>query len=96
MMLARMLPIVFPQMITWPYFKAGNRKPLQDSYKVVGSQNMYQKSVREHYKFQNPLLPDACWSRYFSVFERALHMQPRVGSPQPQEKVPKPVGVRHL
>ena len=29
------------------------------------------------------------------MFGRALHGQPRVGSPQPQEKVPRPAGVRH-
>ena len=32
----------------------------------------------------------------FSMFERASHRQPRVGSPQPQEKVLRPAGVRHL
>ena len=30
------------------------------------------------------------------MFGRALHRQPRVGSPQPQEKVLRPAGVRHL
>ena len=31
-----------------------------------------------------------------SMFGRALHRQPGVGSPQPQEEVPRPAGVRHL
>ena len=31
-----------------------------------------------------------------SMFGRALHRQPRVGRPQPQEKVLRPAGVRHL
>ena len=31
-----------------------------------------------------------------SMFGRALHRQPRVGSPQPQEKVQRPAGVRHI
>ena len=31
-----------------------------------------------------------------SMFGRALHRQPRVGSPQPQEKVPRPARMRHL
>ena len=32
----------------------------------------------------------------FSMSGRALHRQPGVGSLQPQEKVPRPAGVRHL
>ena len=31
-----------------------------------------------------------------SVLGRVLHRQPRVGSPRPQEKVPRPAGVGHL
>ena len=53
-------------------------------------------SIRSYYKFQNPLLPDTCWSRYFSTFGRALHGQPRVGSPQPQEIVPRPAAARQF
>ena len=41
--------------------------------------------IRERYKFQNSLLPDTCWSRYLLYVGRALHRQPRVGSPQPRE-----------
>ena len=42
--------------------------------------------AREHYKFQNPLLPETCWSQYLFYVWKGLHRQPRVGSPQPQKK----------
>ena len=33
---------------------------------------------------------------FFYGWKGFVHRQPRVGSPQPQEEVPRPAGVRHL
>ena len=52
--------------------------------------------IRAHSKFQNIILPDTCWSPYFLMSGRALHRQPRVGSPKPLEKVLRPAWVHHL
>ena len=55
-------------------------------------------SSREHYTIRSkvPFRQTPAGLSTLSMFGRALHRQLRVGSPQTQEQVLRPAGVRHI
>ena len=53
-------------------------------------------SIGEHYKFQNPLLPDTCGPQYLFYVRKGLAWATQSWQPPAPRKVPRPAGVRHL